>query len=354
MLSCMPGGNWEHIHSSTIENGNGNISGDLANLKKSIHQNIEVPDAIYVAPRQTSQKQPLTTIISWEYFWEKKWNAPWEKYLSKAGKELNYLALHKKLSKSDYENLFSGFINVAQWRFWDCYLISTIKSLARSRYFDTLMMTSIEKNKDGSYNLYFPLWNISWQKIHISKEELKLAHINWSDWYKLLEVWFAKHRLLRSNWSFLYLWEIPNIKLTKESMNKIIGWSSYDALAQFLWYNAVKRQIISNTHKKQNSIFNELRKFNPKNLDIIIVSSRRRPKNIPNSKKTYFIEGQKMYYHHAYSLYAIEKKGNQISSVFLEDPTNNKKKIKLSLFWFMSAFYQITTCYPKDEFLSII
>ena len=188
----MPGGNWERIHSSTIENGSGNISVDLDNLKKSIQQNVQVPDALRVTPRIPQQKvNKPKIIVSGEFIWEKEWDAPWEKYFSKTWAELNYLMLYKKLSYKDYFELFNRFVDIRQWNLWDCYLVSSIKSLARAKYFDTLMMTSIKKNNDGSFDIYLPLWSPSWNKIHISKEELNLAKINWSLWYKILEVWFA-------------------------------------------------------------------------------------------------------------------------------------------------------------------
>lgn len=355
MLSCMPWGNWERIHSSTIENGNGNISVDLDNLKKSIQQNVQVPDALRVAPRVPQQKvnEPITT-VSGEFFWEKRWEAPWDKLsFDKTWHELNYLMIYKKLSYKEYYELFGWFVNLKQWNFWDCYLVSSIKSLARANYFDTLMMTSIKKNNDGSFDIYLPLWSPSWNKIHISKEELNLAKINWSLWYKILEVWFAKELLLRKNWLLLHVGDMPDIKLTKESMNSIVWWSSYDALAVLLWYSNVKRQLINNNLKREKVIINELKKFNPKNWDLIVISSNRRPNWIPSTQKTYKVEGRSMYYHHAYSLYAVEKRWSNIESVIIEDPTDNSKKIKLSIFSFMSSFYQMTTCRPLEWFLSL-
>lgn len=351
----MPGENWEHKHELRTENINVNIPKDLEELKKSIQQNIQIPDALRVDPLPKKEKVSEPKIIaSGEFIWEKEWAAPWEKYFSKTWAELNYLMLYKKLSYKDYFELFNRFVDVRQWSLWDCYLVSSIKSLARSRYFDTLMMTSIQKNKDGSFNLYLPLWNPSWKKIHISREELKLAKINWSDWYKILEVWFAKEVLLRKNWLLLYIWDMPDIKLTRDSMNGIIWWNSFNALAILLWPFNVKRQLINNNLKCKNFIINELKKFNPRNWDLIVISSCRRPEWVPSSQKTYKINGRSMYYNHAYSLYAVEKRWDHIESVTLEDPTNNKKKIKLTLLWFMLSFYQMTTCRPIEWFLPLI
>lgn len=354
---------WINISKESFVNSNYDENKKLSILKdKNIHYYsrkpdllTEVPDALRVTPKIMSQKAPIpTTLVSGEFFWEKTWEAPWEKHIYKTWAEYTYLFLYKKLSFEEYDKLFNGFVNVKQWWFWDCYLISTIKSLARSRYFDTLMMTSIENDKDGSYNIYFPLWNPNWKKIHISKEELKLAKIKWSLWYKILEIWFSKEMLFRSHWSLLYLWDMPDIKLTKESMNCIVWWNSFYALATLLWYENIRRQTIANIPERKDIILKELNKFDPKNLDLIIVSSNRRPKNVPNSQKTYIVDNETMYYHHAYSVYAVEKRWNFIHSVILEDPANNKRKIKLSLFGFMSSFFGITTCSPKEWFLSIV
>lgn len=328
------------------------IKRELKELESSILQNVNVPDALRVAPRVVPPIKPAPKIeVSGKFLWEEKWAAPWEKFPYRVGVELGYLNMYRKLSNEDYNKLFSGFVDVRQWFFWDCYLVSTIKSLARSRYFDTLMMTSIQKSGDWSYDLYLPLWQPNWKKIHISKEELSLAKIKWSDGYKILEVWFAKEVTLRRNGALLYRWE-PTITLTEESMNHIVGWNSYNALATLLWYSNINRKIISNKSERKDAIFNALKKFNPRNLNLILVSSKRREKWIPSTQKTYTVEGHKMYYHHAYSVYAVEKTGENISAVTLEDPANNKKKITLSLLWFMRAFTQITTCSPKPWFLS--
>lgn len=328
-----------------------NIPDDLNKLKSSI----SVPDALRVARKKIPDNlHKNKTTVSGEFFWEKKWYAPWEKFWYKAGPELIYLNKCRKLSDEDYTKLFTGFINVRQWYFWDCYLVSTIKSLARTRYFDTLMKTSIEKDGDNSFTLCLPLWNPNWKKIHISKEELNLAQIKWSTWYKILEVWFAKELFLSKNWSLLYPWEMPDITLTKKDMDVVLGKNSFYALSKLLWYSSIKREVIENKRNKQTSIFDKLMEFDPMNLELIIVSSRRRPKEMPYTQKTYEVDNQKMYYHHAYSLYAVEKSGNKIEKVILEDPANAKRKITLSRSGFMSSFYSITTCSPQKWFLQSI
>ena len=346
---------FDDIHDIDLDNGIDDIPWNLKFLKTEIQKNVCVPDATRVHKPVMPQSKPIgKSEISSEFLWEKEWGAPWEKYLYKAGRELTYLSMYRKLSNDDYNKLFSWFVDVRQWYFGDCYLVSAIKTLARSRYFDSLMITSIQKNNDGSYDLYLPLWRPNWRKIHISPDELKIAKIKWSDGYKILEVWYAKAALLKKNWSMLYTWEMPDIKLTEEAMNNIIWGNSFSAITTFLGESELKWQIISNKPENHSAIIQKLKKFDPKNLRFIFISSSSRPKNIPHTKKTYTVCGQKMYYHHAYSLYSVEKIGDTIESVTLEDPANNKQKIKLSLFWFLTAFSQMTACSPKKWLLSTI
>ena len=341
----------ENIESSeNKESVKNNTRKELEYLKSDI---VQVSDALRVATPHVLVDENIgkKTVVAWEFPERKKWYTIGDKFSNNVSSELKYLARYRKLSDEDYRDLFSWFADVRQWYFWDCYLVSTIKSIARSGYFDTLMITSIQKNSDWSFDLYLPLWSNNWKKIHISKDELNLAQIKWSKWYKILEVWFAKEALLRKNWSQLYLWDGPDIKLTKETMNNIIWWTSYFALATLLWHQNIKRLAITNKPEKRSLIINELKKFNPKNLNLMLISSRRRPKHMSNKQKTYSIWKETMYYHHAYSVYAVEKRGNSIESVILEDPSNNKKKIKLSLLWFLSAISQITTCSLKQWFI---
>ena len=349
----MPIENKGYKHDSSPETVESNTHKELESLKLNI---THTPDALRVEENIHVKRIGTlkSTTISGEFPGREKGKAPRENFSAKSNHELFYLTQHRKLSDDEYRLLFSWFADVRQWYFWDCYLVSTIKSLARSSYFDTLMITSIQKNSDWSFDLYLPLWNPRWKKIHISKEELNFAKIKWSIGYKILEVWFAKEILLRKNWSMLHKWEMPDIKLTEESMDDIIWWSSYFALSTFLWYSDFKRQGIANTPARNRLILSELRKFNPKTLNIMMVSSRRRPEDVSDKQKTYTIWTETMYYHHAYSVYAIEKTGDRIDSVILEDPTNNKKKIKLPLFSFLSAVSHITTCSPRKTFLSAL
>ena len=344
----------DNMRDTLLECGIDNIPQDLKLLKEEV-QNISMPDATRVHKPRMLQSTPMgKSKISSEFLWEKEWEAPGEKYLYKAGRELTYLSMYRKLSDDDYNKLFSWFVDVRQWYFGDCYLVSAIKTLARSRYFDSLMITSIQKNGDGSYDLYLPLWRPNWKKIHISEDELKIAKIKWSVWYKILEIWYAKVALLKHNWSMLYQWEIPDIKLTEESMNNIVWGNSFSAVTILLGESELKWQIITNQPKNHGTILQKLKSFDPKNLKFIFISSARRPKSIPNTQKTYTVCGQKMYYHHAYSLYSVEKIGDTVESVTLEDPANNKNKIKLPLLWFLAAFSQMTACSPKQWLLSTI
>ena len=341
----------ENLESSeNKESVKNNTRKELQFLKSDI---VQVPDALRVDTPHVlvDENMGKKTVVAWEFPERKKWYTIWDKFSNDISSELKYLNVYRKLSDEDYRDLFSWFADVKQWYFWDCYLVSTIKSIARSGYFDTLMITSLQKNSDWSFDLYLPLWSTNCNKIHISEDELNLAQIKWPKWYKILEVWFAKEALLRNHWSQLYAWEMPDIKLTKEAMESIIWWNSYFALATLLWYSNIRRLSITNKPERRSLILRELRRFNPKNLNLMIVSSRRRPKNVSSNQKTYSIWTETMYYHHAYSVYAVEKRGNSIESVILEDPSNNKKKINLSLSWFLSAISQVTTCSLKQWFL---
>ena len=327
---------------------NKDIDDDLKELLK----NVQKSDATRVSFRKDPvPKYPKKTVVSSENFWEKEKHAPDELYSLTTLQESTYLTTHRKLSDNDYISLFRGLIDVKQWFFWDCYLVATIKSLARCIYFDTLMKTSIQKNKDWSFNLFLPLWSPDSTKIHISKEELALAQIKWNTGYKILEVWFIKHRILKRNWylSSVSIWKAPDIKLTQDSIQIWVWWVPTQAMSEFLWYNNVERTIIDNNINTKNTILEKLRQFNPKAWNQIFVSMKR-PKNISYKQKTYIAEGQKMYYHHAYSVYAIEKIWNKIESITLENPWNNKKKIKLSWMWFQNSISQMKTTKIKKLF----
>ena len=90
-------------------------------------------------------------------------------------------------------------------------------------------------------------------------------------------------------------------------MNNIVWWNSYIALGVLLWYSNVKRSLVDNNPEKKEQILYELKKFNPMHWDMIIISSNRRPRWVPSTQKTYEVDGQSMYYHHAYSLDAVKK-----------------------------------------------
>ena len=122
--------------------------------------------------------------------------APWT-HMFQTTKENLYRSMYGKLSMEDYQELFKWLKDLRQWSLGNCYFVVAIKNLARSKYFDTLMMTSIEKNGDNSFNLYMPLWEPWWVKISITPDDLESTTIRWPLWYKLLEIWFAKYLLFR-------------------------------------------------------------------------------------------------------------------------------------------------------------
>ena len=79
-------------------------------------------------------------------------------------KESEYLKKYQKISYLEYGLMFPSLEEFWQGRLGDCYLISTIQSLARTRYFNTLMMTSIHVSKDWEYSITLPLWEPWWKR----------------------------------------------------------------------------------------------------------------------------------------------------------------------------------------------
>lgn len=329
-----------------IPNIDDNIHSALNRLQKSI--TTLQPDATRISTRPTRtyyppESAPRITVSS-KIVGEKEWYAPDELFNLTIWKESTYLTKHRKLSDKEYNQLFWGFIDVNQWYLWDCYLVSSIKNLARCSYFDTLMKTSIKKNKDWSFDLFMPLWSPYSMKLHISPEELNLAAIKWKTGYKLLELWFIKHIILKRNWytSSLNIWKVPNIKLNKELVNRFgQWWSAIRAFNDFLWFKNIDTKYLVNNIKTYNIITNKLNQFNPRTWNRIFVSMRR-PKNVSYKQKTFFVWDNKMYYHHLYGIYEIEKHWNRIEYVTLEQP-HTKEKIRLPIELFRKSFDRMQT-----------
>ena len=145
-------------------------------------------------------------------------------------KESEYLKKYQKISYLEYGLMFPSLEEFWQGRLGDCYLISTIQSLARTRYFNTLMMTSIHVSKDWEYSITLPLWEPWWKRYNISREELKISAVKWGTGFKLLEVAFAKHLLHKD----------PGKKLKEEDIKKIEWWIPSEALQTLLWPKSIR------------------------------------------------------------------------------------------------------------------
>lgn len=276
--------------------------------------------------------------------------APWT-HMSQDSKELWYLAMFQRLSMDDYQDMFKWLKNLRQWAFGNCYLVVAIKNIARSKYFDTLMMTSIKKNYDNSFNLYMPLWEPSWLKINISNEDLKSATIRWSIWYKILEVWFAKYLLFKKG-----IITSTDITMTNEIMKKMASWSTWETMMSLLWPKNYLNKIIVNNPANRNKIMNYMKIFDPKNLWAISVTSKY--KEWKSDTDSYVIGWETIYYSHAYSLCAVEKEWDTIKSVILENPWNDSNKpwghkIRLSIDDFFDSFFLINVGHANNSFLNL-
>ena len=184
--------------------------------------------------------------------------APWA-YSKMLTKEYNYFNLAKNswgvLSLEDYNELFGNFYKFGQTNVGDCYLISVIRGLARTQYFDTLMRTSVKKNDDGSFVVKMPLWEPEWTEVHISKSELEKASVKGSDWYKLIEIAFA------------HFCEERNIESEKDLKN-ISWWFATWAMDILMWRQWYKTNTYIVSINK-NKIIQKLKDFNPGRWDVI-------------------------------------------------------------------------------------
>ena len=261
--------------------------------------------------------------------------APWT-HMFQTNKERLYRTMYRKLSMMDYQNLFKWLKNLRQWSLGNCYFVVAIKNLARSKYFDTLMMTSVEREGDGSFNLYMPLWEPRWTKISITRRDLEATTIWWPLWYKILEIWFAKYLLFKKR-----IIISPDIVMTDELMKKMGVWSSWETMMSLLWPKSFINKCIKNEACNRIQILNWLKKFDPKNLWTISITSKY--KKWESDQDFYEVWWETMYYGHAYCVCGIEKEWNIIKSVILENPRNNDNKkwgwkIKLSLDDFFNSF----------------
>ena len=276
---------------------------------------------------------------------------PWT-HMKQTVEETFYLSMCRKLSDEDYKDMFKWLKNLEQWNFGNCYFVIALKTLARSKYFDTLIKTSLEKNGDNSFNLYMPLWEPWWNKITVSSEDLKASTIRWPIWYKILEVWFAKYLLFKE-------WIIPNadIIMTDGLMNKMRSWSTWNAMMSLLWQeNFVNKSIENHTINRRGKIMKWLNNYDPKNLWTMFVASK--VKEWKTDKNFYEVWGERIYYNHAYSVCGVEKDWNKITNIILDNPWNDENKIwwskiKLGVNDFLNSFYIVNIGHINWNFLDL-
>lgn len=276
--------------------------------------------------------------------------APWT-HIFQTTKENLYWSMYKKLSMEDYQELFKWLRNLRQWSLGNCYFIVAIKNLARSKYFDTLIMTSVERDGDDSFNLYMPLWEPWWVKISITPEDLEATTIWWPLWYKILEIWFAKYLLFKK-------WIIPDtsIIISDELMKKMEVWSAWETMMSLLWPKSFVNKCIRNETSNRTKILNWLKNYNPKDLSAISITTKF--KEWKSDKNSYDVWWEKVYYGHAYALCGIEKDWDKIKNVILENPWNNENKkwwcrIRLSIDDFFDSFSLINIWHKTNNFLNL-
>ena len=288
--------------------------------------------------------------ISWISMDEELDFAPWT-HMSETNKENLYLTMYRKLTTEDYRELFKWLKEFKQWGLGNCYFIVAIKNLARSKYFDTLMMTSIEKMWDDSFTISLPLWEPWWTKVGVSKQDLESSTIEWPTWYKILEIWFAKYLLYKK-------WILPNIDMviTGEYMRKMEKWSAWEVMMSLLWPTNFRNKCLKINPSNRAQILDSLRNFDPKGLWVISVTSKF--KQWKTDKNYYKVWWQPIYYWHAYSICGIEKDWEKIKSVIIDNPRNNDsilwwRRTQLWIDDFLRNFYIINIWDTTKDFLNL-
>ena len=276
--------------------------------------------------------------------------APWT-HMPQTIEENIYYSMYRKLSMDDYNKLFKWLKDLKQWPLGNCYFVVAIKNLARSKYFDTLMMTSIKRDGDNSFNLYMPLWEPWWVKISIIPDDLESTTISWPLWYKLLEIWFAKY-LLFKKWIILD----TDVVMTDELMKKMEVWSAWETMMTLLWPKSFINECLEIETYNRQKILDWLRNYDPKDLWIMSASSYF--KKWKNDKNSYEAWWETVYYGHSYCICGVEKEWDIIKNVILENPWNddNKEwghKIKLSIDDFLKSFSLVNIGHKTDNFLNL-
>lgn len=261
-------------------------------------------------------------------------------------KESNYLNHYRKITDEDYIKLFGWLNKMWQWALGDCYLISTINTLARCKYFDTLMKTSLKAWPNGSYTLYMPLGEPWWVHVDVSQDELKLAKVTWNLWYKIIEIWFAKYILKQTKLGSLDYSELA----------RIAGGRPWFALQTLLWARSLEWFTMPLKSKKPQTVINLLKTYNLKQGQWFITLS-----SFPwkSDQHSYNIRDHTIYYGHAYAVIWVEKDWNWwIKNIKVQNPWNTASRqgwnmIDLSLNEFFTAFSSMDVAMLTDNFLNL-
>jgi len=280
-------------------------------------------------------------------------------------KENEYLKKHETMDKEEYDKLFSWGEEIQQWDIWDCYLITWIYSLSKASHFDTLVRTSIKretwegkKNWISGYSVKIPFWEPNWHNIFIKDSELSVARIRWNDWYKILELVYAKDKL--SKWKS---------SITSADMKKIEWWWTHEVLERFLWLqNVVNTQNYKNGTKplqnlpksKKDDIIKFLKGFNL-NIGNKFISLW--TPSVESDREDYWVwqnspfKLKRLFYNHCYSLKNVNKDDRgEVKSVTVRNPWNSggywEHDFVLTIDEFFAAFSDIsTTSINKNVFL---
>lgn len=248
--------------------------------------------------------------------------------------ETNYLATHETMSQDEYNRLFSGKERLQQWQLWDCYLVSGIIELARAQHFDTLMRTSISRMKRNNWEFWYqikiPLWEPSWRKILIKDSEISVAKIRWNDWYKLLELAYAKNKLRKNDRNGNRYRPI-----TSAELKKISWWWTYEVLTTFLGKNNIGfsdfwtqknyrewKLLSQSSNQAKTEIYNFLRNYNPSIWNKFVSLA-----SLPwsSDSKSYIVWWKRIYRRHAYSLTGVKKNSKwEIMSITVLNPWNSQ------------------------------
>lgn len=245
-----------------------------------------------------------------------------------------YLSNHETMNEQMYNKLFSWKERLQQWQLGDCYLVSGIFELANAQHFDTLMRTSVQRMKWDNWDLWYqikiPLWEPSWRKILLKDSELKVAKIKGNDWYKLLELAYAKNKLRKNDkkWN-------TYAPITSSELGKIAWWWTHEVLQTFLgknniWFNDFwtmsnyrnGRTLAQSPQTAKKEIRNFLKNFVPSIWNKFVSLA-----SLPwsNDRKSYTVWWKTIYRKHAYSLTWVEKDSKwNIKSIKVLNPRNRK------------------------------